>query len=213
MDSNARSYGGLSAEQRRVKRRAELLDAALDLAAEGGVAKVTKKAVCERAGLNDRYFYEQFTDRDSLLTALIDETAEQGIRAVLSAVGTAEEGPEAKVHTAADAVLAFLTADMRRTALVVGPYDEVLQRARISTQHSISAAMAALSRTLVNAPAHDGGDIQMVAYAVVSGVIELVAAWLRGEFTVARDELRDLISAMMLASITLTDQLSGVQSE
>ena len=44
-----------------------LLDAAMDLIAESGAGGVTKKAVCARARLNDRYFYEHFTDRDALV--------------------------------------------------------------------------------------------------------------------------------------------------
>ena len=61
MASATRSYGGITAGERRATRRGALIEAALDLFAEGGVRAVSKRAVCARARLNDRYFYEHFT--------------------------------------------------------------------------------------------------------------------------------------------------------
>ena len=63
MASATRTYGGVTAGQRRATRRAALIEAALDLFAEEGARAVSKRAVCARARLNDRYFYEHFTDR------------------------------------------------------------------------------------------------------------------------------------------------------
>src|ERR1700736_6372558 len=123
-----RSYGGVSAPERRAQRRAALLDAALDVLTESGVGAVTKKAVCARAHLNDRYFYEHFTDRDALLQAVAQDITSQGLEVLITATLEAPSDIRAQVHAAARAALDFMTADPRRAqVLLVSHTDEVLQ--------------------------------------------------------------------------------------
>jgi AcrR family transcriptional regulator len=69
-DAEPRLWGGTTLTERREARRTALLEAALDLIGEAGAAAVTMRAVCRRAGLTDRYFYESFSDRDDLLDVL-----------------------------------------------------------------------------------------------------------------------------------------------
>lgn len=208
MAAPTRNYGGLSADRRRSMRRAALLDAALDLLAEGGVNSVTKSAVCARSGLNDRYFYEHFADRDALTATLIAETSERGVQSVVAAMAETGDSITDQLRTAADAALTFLTSDPRLKALVVGPHNEVSQRARVAAQHSIAAALTTIFRTFTETSAGEGVEVDMMAYAVVGGLIELVGAWLRGEFPASREQLRDMMSAMLLATMTLPDRLS-----
>ncbi|MGW4245751.1 TetR/AcrR family transcriptional regulator, partial [Nocardia sp. NPDC004722] len=79
------TWGGRTQEERRAERRERLISAALDIWLENGWAAVTMRGVCTHAGLNDRYFYEHFTDRDDLLGAVFDEVGFQAL-AELSAV-------------------------------------------------------------------------------------------------------------------------------
>src|SRR6201998_896203 len=95
MASATRSYGGVPAEERRATRRGALIEAALDLFAEGGVRAVSKRAVCARARLNDRYFYEHFTDSDALLEAIVRDLTALG----LEGVGAATRGAAPDLHT------------------------------------------------------------------------------------------------------------------
>jgi AcrR family transcriptional regulator len=208
MTGATRGYRGISAEQRRAHRRAALLEAAMDLIAEAGPTAVTKHAVCARARLNDRYFYEHFTDRDALLEALAQEQTALGVQVVVTAVLAADTSSLAHVvHAAADSALAVLEADPRRTALLLASHDsEVVSRARQQTQHAIASAMAAVTRELLGEDAPAPLDLDMIAYTVVSGTLELVTAWLRGDFTTSREHLTDLIAATLLASTTITNQ-------
>ncbi|TDP32966.1 TetR family transcriptional regulator [Nocardia ignorata] len=197
--TSPRAYRGVAADERRARRRAALLDAALDLLAADGAAAVTKRAVCARAKLNDRYFYEQFADRDAVLTSLVEELTAEGIAAVVAATHAAEPDIRSQVHAAADAALGFLLDDPRRHALLLNAHStEALQRARLATQHAIARAMAAVSRELRPSPMSTPLDTDMAAYTVVSGTLELVAAWLRGEFDTTRAHLTDLIARQLL---------------
>ncbi|NKX86317.1 TetR family transcriptional regulator [Nocardia coubleae] len=197
--TSPRAYRGVAADERRARRRAALLDAALDLLAADGAAAVTKRAVCARAKLNDRYFYEQFADRDAVLTTLVEELTAEGIAAVVAATHAAEPDIHSQVHAAADAALGFLLDDPRRHALLLNAHStEALQRARLATQHAIARAMAAVSRELHPSPMSTPLDTDMAAYTVVSGTLELVAAWMRGEFDTTRAHLTDLIARQLL---------------
>ncbi|WP_280259195.1 TetR/AcrR family transcriptional regulator [Nocardia wallacei] len=201
-EETPRTYGGVGAPERRERRRAALLDAALDLLAEGGAGAVTKRAVCARARLNDRYFYEHFADRDTLLEALAEDVTSRGIQAVIAATLAAGPDIDVQIRAAAESSLDFLAADPRRNALLLANSTEVLQRARVHTQHAIADAMAAVARELLLAPAPDPRDIDLNAYVLVSGTLELVGAWLRGEFHTDRDHLVDVIADLLTAGVT-----------
>ncbi|WP_131819842.1 TetR/AcrR family transcriptional regulator, partial [Mycobacteroides abscessus] len=73
-------WGGRTAAQRRAERRERLVSAAQEIWIEQGWAAVTMRGVCARTSLNDRYFYEDFADREDLLAAVWD-----GVRAELIA--------------------------------------------------------------------------------------------------------------------------------
>ncbi|MEU5406862.1 TetR/AcrR family transcriptional regulator [Nocardia asteroides] len=194
-----RAYAGVAAEERRARRRGALFEAALDLLAEGGAPAVTKRAVCARARLNDRYFYEQFADRDALLSELLDELTTEGIAAVITATRAAEPDLHSQVRAAADAALGFLIADPRRHAVLLNAHStEALQAARLSTQHAIAASVASVGQEILPESPTDARDLSMAAYVVVSGTLELVAAWMRGEFDTTREHLTDIIAGQLL---------------
>ncbi|WP_433655508.1 TetR/AcrR family transcriptional regulator [Nocardia sp. CA-128927] len=208
MAAATRTYGGVSAEERRAVRRAALLEAALDLFCEGGWNQVTKKAVCARARLNDRYFYEHFADRDALIEAAAADVTAQGLEAVVTATMQAEPDLAAQVNAAAVAALDFVAADPRRGQLLVGSYTaEVLQRARQSSIRTIANVMSAMTRDALGEAAPAPLDTDMAAYTLVSGTMELVAAWVRGEFITSREHLTALIAAMLLSGTNIASTL------
>src|SRR5690348_9188829 len=70
--TNARPYRGVDAAERLAGRRASLLQAGLDLLGGDDAAELTVRAVCRRAGVAARYFYESFTDKDEFVAAVFD---------------------------------------------------------------------------------------------------------------------------------------------
>lgn len=213
MASTTRPYGGVSAEERRTRRRAALIDAALDLFAESGAGAVTKRAVCAHARLNDRYFYEHFSDSDALLEALAQEFTAQGLNTIVPAALEAGPGVRAQVHAAAAAAIDFITADARRAPLLLASHtSDVLQRARLASTHQVAQVMAVMSRELLGNAVPSAEDTELAAFTLVSGTMELVAAWLRGEFPTDREHLVDVITAMLLAATDLSANLPTTAS-
>ena len=64
-----RLYRGSSVAQRRTERREQIITAAIHVYGERGYRNATVKAVCDEAGLTERYFYESFANSEALLVA------------------------------------------------------------------------------------------------------------------------------------------------
>src|SRR5690349_9474570 len=108
-----RSYRGVSAGERAAVRRAALLDAALDLLGGDPPAPGTMTAICERAGLTERYFYESFRSRDALLVALLDQVATELLERT-EAVLDDDGPPDELVRRALEVLLDVLAGDPRK---------------------------------------------------------------------------------------------------
>jgi AcrR family transcriptional regulator len=184
------------------------MEAALDLFAEDGARGVSKRAVCARARLNDRYFYEHFTDADALLEAVVQDATVRGLAAVNAVNQTAAPDIRAQVNATAIAALDYLTGDPRLVQLLLRSHtSEVLQRARLESARAIARAMA----TLINTPSSieaDQLDAEMAAYALVNGAMEVIAGWLRGEFDTTRDHIAAIVAGLLLKTADLSAELS-----
>ena len=67
MQQTARRYGDRTADERRAERRVQLMQAALSVYGATGFKTASVKAVCMKAGLTERYFYESFINGEDLL--------------------------------------------------------------------------------------------------------------------------------------------------
>jgi len=108
--STRKSWAGSTLADRKTERRAKLVDAAITLLAEGGGPACSVRAVCRTSGLTERYFYESFPDRDTLVTTVFDELAAQVTESVLIAVAATDGTPAAVATAAVDAAVG-LTID------------------------------------------------------------------------------------------------------
>src|SRR6266481_4648742 len=67
-----RPYAGQLAHERKQARRATLVEAGLELLGTHGVNATTVRAVLQKTGLSQRYFYESFANIDELLIGVFD---------------------------------------------------------------------------------------------------------------------------------------------
>src|SRR5581483_423913 len=108
-----RRYGGKTLDERRAERRERLLDAGLELFGTRGFAQTTIEQICATAGLNPRYFYEQFPTRESLLGAVYARHVEAVAAEVLAAVRRAPPDPVERLRAGLEAFLDGSLADER----------------------------------------------------------------------------------------------------
>ena|SRR5437764_767503 len=184
-------YGGVIASERQAGRRARLLEAALELLGTEGWRVTTVRAICAKAKLTPRYFYESFADRDQLLVALFDELVTEAAARVLEAVEGAERDARAKARAAIGAFVELVTDDPRKARVLfmeaVG--SEPLALRRFETVRMFATLVAQQGREFYGV---DGGTLaDTTALMLVGGLAETLLAWLGGALRVTREQLID----------------------
>ncbi|RDI48981.1 TetR/AcrR family transcriptional regulator [Nocardia mexicana] len=185
-----RSYGGISAADRRADRRARLVAAARAAWGESGIAAVTVRGVCKSAGLTDRYFYEHFANREDLLAAVADEVRDQ-LLATLVQAGVSSTGPaEHRLHAALQAFLETVANDRHIHRIVASdPGDIPALRQR---RHDVLTLIADL--VVDHAPpalaiTPDPARLRRAALFITGGVNQLIERWLDDPETMTAAEL------------------------
>src|SRR5262245_7843006 len=142
--SPTRSWRGISAEDRRAERRAQLIEAGIEVIGTQGWANTTVRGVCRQAGLTERYFYESFPDHEALLLAVYEHILVEGIQVVLTAAAAAPHDVRLTARAGIAAAVELLIDDPRKGRILVleATANETLQRRR---QQAVRAQAALLS--------------------------------------------------------------------
>ncbi len=186
-----RRYGGKSAEQRRAERRAQLVEAALEIWQDQGWAAVTMRGVCAQAGLTDRYFYESFTDRDALLGTVWDQMRDETLDMLTSVIASvSDEGALDQLRAVLDAVVHHIADEPARAQIIFGDHagSAVLEQRRRDTVQMATDLMIGLARPFLR----EGVDEQALRVNTLLGIggfIELMLAWRSGLVESTTDEI------------------------
>jgi len=182
--------------RRRVRTRANLLDAAFAVFAAKGFGRVSIEEVCEAAGYSRGAFYSNFDSLDELFFALYQQRADLIADQVSGAL--ALDGPDLDVPAAVDRVTEVLLLDLdwllvKTDFLVHAARDPQVAETLLEHRSRLRRAVAdrlARARGLAQLPAVLG-DIDGAAHAVVAaydGVttqllldkdVERARAWLK----------------------------------
>jgi AcrR family transcriptional regulator len=191
-----RPYRGVSAQARRAGRRAQLLEACLDVVAAAGVAETTAEAVCHRAGLSKRYFYESFADREAVLVAALDQLFEAVRAAITAELAAAPGDPADRVGRAVAALVAAISADPRAARLYVeAPRHPALEQRRALAFDEFTQLL--VERVLGADP--DDPRARTAALLVVAGTTEVLGRWLAGDVALSEAEFVRTITGIGLA--------------
>ncbi|WP_428342709.1 TetR/AcrR family transcriptional regulator [Mycobacterium sp.] len=193
--TSARPYGGVDAADRLAGRRASLLEAGLDLLGGEDAEELTVRAVCRRAGVAARYFYESFTDKDEFVAAVFDRVITELATTTEAAVAAAPA--EEQTRTGMANIVRTIGGDPRvgRLLFSAQPANAVLVRKRVES----SALFAMLSNRHVEqalqVPEND--RIKAAAHFVVGGVAQTISAWLTGDVRLRPEQLVDHLASLL----------------
>jgi AcrR family transcriptional regulator len=159
--------------RRRVRTRANLLDAAFAVFAAKGFGRVSIEEVCEAAGYSRGAFYSNFDSLDELFFALYRQRADLIADQVSAAL--AQDGPDLDVPAAVDRVTEVLLLDLdwllvKTDFLVHAARDPQVAETLLEHRARLRRAIAdrlARTRGLAGPPAVLG-DIDGAAHAVVA---------------------------------------------
>jgi AcrR family transcriptional regulator len=179
-----RRYGGKTASQRRAERREQLLDAGLELFGLHGFAGVTIEALCAGAGLNPRYFYEQFASREELLGAVYERHVQAVLLGVSEAVASSPSDPVTRLERGLSAFITATLADERAARInyfeMVGVSRELEARRR-AVLRVYADLIVAQAAELGDLGPMARGDRRMIAVALVGATDGLIIEWLSSE--------------------------------
>lgn len=177
--TTGRVYGGLTPEERHLRRRDQLLEAGLEVFAMKGWAGTAVLDVCQTARLSQRYFYEHFSDREALFLAVSEKIADEVEHVVRAAASEAEETPEQRARGVLQALAAYFARDPRtvRVALVESFATARLRAHRAELLASFAALGSRLMRTLHPEPNRASArSLELSALVLSGGIAEAMIA-------------------------------------
>jgi len=179
-------YRGASAAERRAERREALILAAIRVYGERGYRNATVKAVCEAAGLTERYFYESFANSEALLAASY-KAVTSFLLATLEEVGASTPGaPANRVRAILARYFQALANDPRSARLFLVEIAGVSAELDRIFAASLDKFGALIERTFAGAPSD-----HLVRKAVIGGVIHLASDWVARDYVEPIDAVTD----------------------
>jgi AcrR family transcriptional regulator len=191
MTEVVRPWRGVSAEDRRTQRRAQILDACLDVVGESGVDGTTVDAIVERAGLSKRYFYESFADRHEVLAAAFDELMNGVRRRLVAAV--AAPGSAGRLRAMVATLVRALADDRRGARLYI---EAGRSPAAESRRHRAFDEFGDLVVEALFEGSSDDPRVRATALLIVAGTTDVLARWLAGDLALDEAEVVDLIAGI-----------------
>jgi len=186
MPTASRTWGGTTLDDRKAARRAQLLDAGLELLGGTDANAVSVRALCRTAGLTERYFYESFSDRDDLVLAVYEQVAALAHDALVRATSDQEAPDPVRAEAAVSAFVELIVDDPRKgRVLLLAPLAEPAL-----TRRGAELAPAFATLVLRQLPERAGDqDREMTAIALVGALTNLFIAYLDARLDVSRERL------------------------
>jgi AcrR family transcriptional regulator len=119
--STGHAVRGTPQERRRTQTVQEILDAALDVMAEDGVASLNLTRVAQQVGLRQPSLYRYFRSREAVYDALFERGMKAHLQAVSAAMDAAPAPGWAAVRAGAHATLRFTAAQPVLAQLLFQP--------------------------------------------------------------------------------------------
>jgi AcrR family transcriptional regulator len=166
-------------EDRQARRREELIDAGTELLGGAEGPALTVRAVCRRASLTERYFYESFADRDEFVRAVYDAVCTRAMATLVTATTPRE---------AVERFVALMVDDpIRGRVLLLAPEVEpVLAKSGAEWMPSF---IDLLQRKLITITDPVVGH--MAATSLVGGLTALFSAYLDNRLAASREQFID----------------------
>jgi len=195
----ARRIKGLDADERRAQRRAQLLDAALDLFAANGYLNTSIEQLCQSAYVGTKAFYEVFESREDCYIALLRQITE---RLTERMVAVLERAPDDEREASALLVSAFahgLVDDPRIARVTFGRGSAVspdVERQRRLNRRWAASFIESIWRRYGIIGDGMSVDPHRMAIGVIGGMFDLIADWLLDSDPANPEHLAALIRDM-----------------
>jgi AcrR family transcriptional regulator len=181
----------MSAQERQQRRRARLMDAAIELMGTRGVAATTVTAVCAESRLTSRYFYQHFSDRDALLRAVYEQLNTSLQDVIVQAIPGTTSTPDTLAYAPIRALVNMIDSDPRlaRILFVESGTEPVLRELRSELMAGFADLMLREARRHLDIADSALGVAHLASTLGVGGLFEVLRRWLDGEIDYTADQL------------------------
>jgi AcrR family transcriptional regulator len=193
---SARPYRGVSQDDRRAQRRSQLIAAAIAVYGERGYRQATVKAVCEAAGLTERYFYESFANSDELLIASFNAVTFRVFDASMQAAAAAGRGRTQRARALLSAYFTALRRDPRSARVFLVEIRGVSREVDKAFDAALRQIGGEVSK-IVAPPASRPDDL--LEAGVMGGVIHIALRWIEDGYQPSIEAVTD--SALRLLTV------------
>ncbi|CAN5855521.1 TetR/AcrR family transcriptional regulator [soil metagenome] len=194
--TQARTYRGVEAPDRLAQRRRRFIDAGLDLlGGETAPDEVTVRAVCRRAGVAVRYFYESFADKDAFVAEVADSVTAELAATTQAAVASAPLPEQNRAGIAN--IVQTIAADPRIGRLLFSAHLSNAIVLRKRAEHGGLFAMLSGEHIQTALRVGQNNRVKATAHFVVGGVTQTISAWLAGEIQMESSELVEQLASIL----------------
>ncbi|MGW4633303.1 TetR/AcrR family transcriptional regulator [Nocardia sp. NPDC004415] len=193
-----RRIQGLDAEQRRARRREQILAAAFELIAAEGYVNTAIEQICQTAFVGNKAFYELFESKEACYLALLQQQSERAQGMVAAALAEVTGDRDAVVAAVIGAFAHSLVDDPRVAKVTFGEASGIsakVEQQRRTNRRWAAQFLESLWRTQGFVPPGDIPHLYPIAVSTIGGLFDTVADWLHTDAGVAGDIdtlLRDL---------------------
>lgn len=177
-----RRYRGASSAERASQRRDLLLRAAIKIYGDAGYRNATVKAVCEAAGLTERYFYESFENSEALLIAAYQLVSQRLLDELRVILATTKGSARQKGDAAIGYYFTLLQNDPKLARLFLVELSGVSQAVAAAQ----SQTQAAFANLLLQALTTDGqvpaGRRNLIAHGIIGAIDSMALYWIGNEY-------------------------------
>ncbi|MFK3737557.1 TetR/AcrR family transcriptional regulator [Massilia sp. TN1-12] len=194
----SRTYRGVPQDERRAQRRSQLIAAGVAVYGERGYRHATVKAVCEAAGLTERYFYESFANSEELLIACFHHVTDSVMAQIMEAADLAGDDRIVRARAMLHTYLAALQREPQsaRVFLVeIRGVSRAVDKAFDDALRQIADAVAGQV-----APPDMPTD-PLLRAGIVGGVIHIALRWIGDGYEPDIERVTD--SALRMVGIVL----------
>jgi AcrR family transcriptional regulator len=204
-EAEGRVWGGMTTAEREERRRAQLLEAGLEVFGTRGWYGTTVLDLCRAAKLSQRYFYDHFASREALFLAVVDRLGEQVEEVVRVASTAPNRTPAQRTAGVLTALAEHFTADPRivRVTLVESFATDAFRARRAALIASFSTLAARLMATLHPNATSDPRDLELSALILSGGIAEALIASSAGRTPATSAELVEHLTRLYTAAARL----------
>ncbi len=185
-------YAGKAAATRQRERKTKLMAAGIELIGKEGFAGTSINAVCAKAGLTKRYFYETFASNEDMLIQAYRAVAADMLKSISRKTSPHLNDSRQLVHAGIRATFEYVAAEPIKARLMFIEAQSVrgqLGRVYVESMNGFVELLLAFTKPFLAPNSTSDAELRVMARGVVGAIMHLCQGWIASDYKQPMDEL------------------------